>query len=298
MTLCNPDDGQSDTVQLLSHGGGFDRTYWDIPFNSYNYSYVAVAVDQFHYSTLTWDRLGFGQSQHGDALNEIQFQLETEALNALTTLLRQGKISNTSKPFAKVVHIGHSFGSALTYAFTQQHPTASNGIALTGFSTNGSFASLLAYGSNFIQANTLPHLKHYPNGYIAVSDASALHIGFLAPNQFDPAILTYAIQNLNTPITIGEMLTFGSAVSQANSFAGPTLVITGERDLPFCGGNCFVSPSAEFATIPDAVKAALPQSRNFTAVVVPDAGHGLNLEFGHGFTYRTVNEYLLENVGV
>ena len=28
------------TVQVLTHGIGFDKTYWDLSYNDYNYSYV------------------------------------------------------------------------------------------------------------------------------------------------------------------------------------------------------------------------------------------------------------------
>lgn len=32
--LCNPVGGPSQTVQLLLHGGGYNRTYWDLPYSS------------------------------------------------------------------------------------------------------------------------------------------------------------------------------------------------------------------------------------------------------------------------
>ena len=44
----------------MTHGIGFTRTYWDVPFNNYNYSYVCDAVDHYGYSTFTYDRLGIG----------------------------------------------------------------------------------------------------------------------------------------------------------------------------------------------------------------------------------------------
>jgi hypothetical protein len=52
--------------------------------------YVYAAVDQAGYSTLSWDRLGTGQSSHGDPINEIQASLEVAALYALTEKLRAG----------------------------------------------------------------------------------------------------------------------------------------------------------------------------------------------------------------
>lgn len=48
--------------------------------------------------------------------------------------------------------ISHSFGSAQTYALTNAYPSISDGIVLTGFSTNGSFVGLFGAGANFQQA--------------------------------------------------------------------------------------------------------------------------------------------------
>jgi len=110
-TYCQPDKGPANTVQLLTHGIGFDRTYWDLSFNNYNYSYVCEAVDEYGYSTFSWDRLGVGMSSHGEPVNEIQAWLEIAALKALTDGLRAGSIHGVPKAFEKVLHVGHSFGS-------------------------------------------------------------------------------------------------------------------------------------------------------------------------------------------
>lgn len=45
------------------------------------------------------------------------------------------------------------------------------------------------------------------------------------------------------------------------------------RDLPFCGGNCeIVDP-----TLPAQVASLFPNASKFEAVVIPGAGHALNL---------------------
>ena len=72
VTHCSPDGCDSNILQIPTHGIGFDKSYWDLPFKNFNYSYVSVAVDQYGYSTLAWDRLGIGVSSHGDPLAEIQ----------------------------------------------------------------------------------------------------------------------------------------------------------------------------------------------------------------------------------
>jgi hypothetical protein len=66
---CKPDSGNSSTIQVLTHGIGFDKTYWDLEYDNYNYSYVNVALAA-GYSTLAIDRFGIGNSSHGDPFNE------------------------------------------------------------------------------------------------------------------------------------------------------------------------------------------------------------------------------------
>lgn len=108
-TYCEPDSGQSSALQILTHGIGFDRSYWDLPFNNYNYSYVNEAVDEYGFSTFTWDRLGIGMSSHGNPLTEIQALLEVDALYQLTTMLEAGTISGVPGGFDIITHGGHSF---------------------------------------------------------------------------------------------------------------------------------------------------------------------------------------------
>lgn len=125
-TYCQPDKGAPNTVQLLTHGIGFDRSYWDAPYNNFNYSYVKDAVDEYGYATFAWDRLGIGMSQHGEPVNEIQVLLEIAALKALTDKLREGTIPGKNVPeFEKVLHVGHSFGSVQSYALTAMYPSIS-----------------------------------------------------------------------------------------------------------------------------------------------------------------------------
>jgi pimeloyl-ACP methyl ester carboxylesterase len=124
-----------------------------LPFNNYNYSYVNVATDQYKYSTLSFDRLGIGNSSYGEPLNEIQIFLEIAATAQLTQMLRNGTFPGVNHTFSKVVHVGHSFGSAQTYALVSMYPNITDGIVLTGFSMNESFVNPFIAGGNFQQAD-------------------------------------------------------------------------------------------------------------------------------------------------
>ncbi|KAI1845676.1 hypothetical protein JX266_008287 [Neoarthrinium moseri] len=291
-TYCEPDAGPGNTLQVLTHGIGFDRSYWDFPANNYNYSYVNQALDR-GYSTFAYDRLGIGESSHGDPVNEIQSWLEVSALKTLTTMLRETTVPDISTKFSKIVHVGHSFGSIQSYGLVAQDPAISDGIVLTGFSQNSTFVPLFALGGNFIQANKVAALSDYPNGYLAVGDESAVQTNFLAPGDFDPAILEAAYKT-GQPVTVGELLTITGPASVLNPFQGPVLVVTGDRDIPFCGGNCTVSEPS----IPAMAKQFFPKASCFEAFDVPESGHGLNLEYTWPTTYKTILDFLDKNVNM
>jgi len=291
-TYCQPDSGPSNVLQVLTHGIGFDRSYWDLSYNNYNYSYSGAAVDQYGYSTFSWDRLGIGMSSHGEPVNEIQALLEVDALRALTTMLRNGEVSGISKSFNTVVHVGHSFGSEHTYALTAMYPNISDGIALTGFSQNGSFVPFFELGGNFVDAPTAG-LTNYTHGYFAAGNPTGVQINFFAPNQFDPAILQLAYTT-GQPVTVGELLTIGGEAGSVNNFCGPTLIITGQRDIPYCGGDCLEAPTG-YTSIPATSKNYLPNAENFEVVIVPNTGHGLNLQYSHPYTYSQILNYFAQN---
>ncbi|KAF3006953.1 hypothetical protein E8E14_003185 [Neopestalotiopsis sp. 37M] len=289
-TYCQPDGGPGTTLQVLTHGVGFDRSYWDFPANNYNYSYVNQALDR-GYSTFAYDRLGIGESSHGDPVNEIQSYLEIAALRTLTTMLRQSTVSGITANFSKIAHVGHSYGSVETYGLVAQDPTISDGIALTGFSKDADFLGEFSLGANEIQANTFSRLSNYVDGYIAPATASALQADFFAPREFSPEILEAAF-NTSQPNSVGEVLTMNGAYDAPNPYGGPVLVITGERDVPFCGGNC----SATEPSIPEMVKGSFQNASYFDAVLIPGSGHGLNLEYTWPITYSTILDFMDKHV--
>jgi len=295
-TYCVPSKHEKPkALQLLTHGIGFDRSYWDVPFNGGNYSYSKVATDDYGFATFSWDRLGIAQSSHGDPVQEIQALLEVDGLRALTEKLREGCLEGVDDHFEKIVHVGHSFGSTHTYALTAMYPDISDGIALTGFSQNGTFLPYFQLGGNFVDVKTNAALApQYAHGYLAAGNPSAVQTNFFSPGSFDPEILTFAATT-GQPVTIGELLTIGGETGSLNHFAGPVFVITGERDVPFCGGSC-LNGAPEGSSIPAQAQKTFT-STNITTTIVPGAGHGLNLEYSHPFTFKSVNEFFVEKLG-
>jgi pimeloyl-ACP methyl ester carboxylesterase len=244
-------------------------------------------------------------------------------------MLRNGTFPQVNHTFTKVVHVGHSFGSAQTYALANMYPHLTDGIVLTGFSMNGSFPPYFLAGGNFVLASknqplrfsnftgtevqtllstyaeslfdyitplgsslsSLPPPQKLPNGYIISSDIEANKYLFFKPHYYDPVILILA-ENTKQPVTLGEILTLGS-LPLTNAFTGPVLVITGSNDLPYCGGDCLATGGA-VASIPAQVQKNFPNvaAGNFTAYIQPNTGHGINAHYNASGAYDVINGFL------
>ena len=259
-------------------------------------------------------------------MNEIQANLEVEALYALTRLLRAGTFPGVNHTFTTVLHAGHSFGAALTYSMVDKYPTASNGIALTGFSSNYSFLSQFVQGANFAMANvnqplrfgnytlkdiqelifrditnplfnyiagitSIPPSQNLPNGYIIASNAPALQALFFAPGFFDWRGLLPLAELTKQPATVGELLTIG--IASNNSFAGPVLVLTGDQDTPFCGGNCRFTGDPSIPSIPSTLQRSFPNvpKNKYLTYIQPNTGHGINLHYNATGAYDVMNRF-------
>ncbi|KAJ5766005.1 uncharacterized protein N7511_003621 [Penicillium nucicola] len=292
---CMPDKGGDSphVLQILTHGMGFDKSYWDLPYQNYNYSYVDHALSQ-GYHTLAYDRLGLGKSSHGDAKNEIQSFLELEALAQLTRMVREGSISDSCiKQPSKIVHVGHSFGSAQTYGLTAKYPDLSDGIILTGFSMNASFMGMFISGANFQQARLdKGRESDYTAGYFTSGDISNNMYLYFAPGNFDTDLLAYA-EATKQPSTIGEILTVAS-MAPLNQFAGPVYIINGDKDIPFCGGDCFATGGAA-VSIAAAAEPVFPSASTFSAYIQPNTGHGINLHYNATGAYQQIHNFLRAN---
>ena len=92
--------------RVLDRPADHGARYWDLSYNDFNYSYVDVATDTYKSCTLAYDRLGIGNSSHGEPLDEIQSFLEIAALAELTLMLRNGTFPGVDQTFSKITHVG------------------------------------------------------------------------------------------------------------------------------------------------------------------------------------------------
>jgi pimeloyl-ACP methyl ester carboxylesterase len=134
----------------------------------------------------------------------------------------------------------------------------------------------------------------YPSGYFAHSDLTALQYAFLFPGQYD---VGFAVEGEKTkqPVTAGELLTIGNA-PKMSPFTGPVFVITGQHDVPFCGGNCYgMVEGINATTIPGSVTVAFPAASAFEAYIQPNTGHGLNFHYNATAGYQVIQDFLGRN---
>lgn len=227
-TYCEPDDGPGEVLQLMTHGVAFDRQYWDVPLQHGKYSYVERAVDEHGYSTLTWDRLGVGESSRADTISELQMALEVEALRVLTNMAAEGKIDGVGHAYDSIVHVGHSFGSGMTYNLVSQNPGISKGIVLTGFSHVSNFSPLFIMGTELVPVSQTLQAWHYPPGYVGSAGRTGVHNGFFGTDDFDPHVLTWTT-TVVTPHGPGEFLSIGLGAGALSEFEGPVMIITGGK---------------------------------------------------------------------
>lgn len=182
--LCSPakaNISKSQTVQILTHGVGLDNTYWDL---APGYSYVDAAAAA-GYTTLSYDRLGVGQSDHPDPIQVVQSHVDLEILHALVQHLRSGKLG--SQRFKHVVGVGHSYGSIITIGVAAKYPKDFDAIVTTGFSTaiQELGYTIAANNPTIAELDQPSRFGSLSKGYLVHNDAISIQLAFYRYPYYD-----------------------------------------------------------------------------------------------------------------
>jgi pimeloyl-ACP methyl ester carboxylesterase len=150
--------------------------------------------------------------------------------------LRAGDIASTK--FKHVVGVGHSFGSQLTVAVTDQHPKDFDAVVLTGFATDTGGMDALFGGFNLAIAsiNQPDRFAALPNGYTVGASIIGNQFGFLRHPNLPYGALVVAEATKGT-FTTGELLKLMDFIAPASEFTGPIDIVNGEFDLAVCNGK-------------------------------------------------------------
>lgn len=288
---CTPNQAtvQSSTLQLLSHGLGFNKAYWDFHLptapNNDNYSYISSALAA-GYTTFSYDRLDCGLSTQANPYTEIQATVELAVFATLTAAIRTGKIAKSINPNPpkKVLHVGHSWGSELSNVLAATFPGLSDSVVLTGYS------HIFQYELMFV-GNTAFHLAsesqpsrfgNHSSGYLTWGDKYDNQYSFFSYPYFDPQVLSYA-ESTKFPFTIGEFISQSALNDSASTFTGDVLFLAAQHDLIFCGGDCVGLYGTQ-----SAAEEAFPRAKSWEKYIQPNAGHGINLHYNASGAYGLI----------
>jgi pimeloyl-ACP methyl ester carboxylesterase len=265
--LCQRGASSVPTVQLLVHGLTYDHNYWDFAAGQ---SYVDAAVAA-GYATFNIDRIGVGQSDRPPNASVLTTGSEAYVLHQLVQALRAGTIGGV--PFAKVVTVGHSFGSQTVAAEAAKYGDV-DGAILTGAlhqTTTETYSEVLPV---FHLAQLDPKFTGtgVPIGYLTTIPGTRGAIFFSMP-QADPGVIA-TDEALKQTATDGEVATVTNGTLQSQNIDVPVLLAVGEHDKLFC--NAVLSCLNSQAVLAREQGSYGPQAC-LEAFVLPGAGHSINL---------------------
>ncbi|MCJ1261321.1 hypothetical protein MMC22_001185 [Lobaria immixta] len=288
--LCYPVNDsahKSRTVQVLTHGMGLDKSYWDI---APGYSYVDAAAAA-GYATLSYDRLGVGLSDHPDPIQVVQSHVDLEVLHALVQLLRSGEL--TAQTFKTVIGVGHSYGSIIKIGVAAKYPKDFDAIITTGFAPEIQELgyTMVANNPTIAKLDQPTQFGHLSSGYFVHNSAQSIRLPFYRYPYYDLDAFNSQVAAKQT-YALGQLFTIFDILQPATSFTGPVNVVLGQYDFPFCRGDCTYPVDQSAAVKPAFFPAANAGSQEF---LVPETGHNINGHYKAPAVFDQINRFLSVN---
>ncbi|KAJ7773962.1 Alpha/Beta hydrolase protein [Mycena metata] len=281
----------SQTVLVMTHGLGADKTYWDPSLTlagGAQYSLTQAALAR-GYSVFTYDRLGTGQSTKADPHNVVQFPIQVEILAALTRLLLAPNSTYTLKtPIKSTFHFGHSYGSFVAASLAAQYPELAGGISLSGYSGLFDFFNVFIAGwQSRIAAQLDPsRWGKLQSGYLTPVDIYADSYEDFKTPYFDHAVAEW-VTTTKSPYAVGELATLGQTFYNFSSYTKPVQVYSGRFDMSGCGGQCVGFIDGAAAIWPSAKPLSI--SGDFLA------GHSVNLHHNASAAFKAMLDFVDQN---
>jgi pimeloyl-ACP methyl ester carboxylesterase len=272
------------TVLVLVHGITYDHRYWNIadPADPQGDRYLwEAAAAKAGYATLAIDRLGAGASTHPPS-TLVTIDSNATSVHDVVQALRVGKVASPGAPvaFAKVVLIGHSYGSITSFIEASRYQDV-DGLILTGVSHD-------------IRVPETPAIVEF-NGYPAVLDPQftgvpldpgyltsipgARYREFYAPGtDVDPHLVTRD-EAIKGTLTQSEVVNLPVILRTPLDVRVPVFLLNGSLDGLFCsqspldlGAPC----SNPQALVANERPWFGPRVPSIDAHITPGAGHDLH----------------------
>lgn len=282
-------------VQLLLHGGTYNHTYWDWPYQPENYNYVKYATDA-GFVTLAIDRLGYGYSAKPALDVEIDFESNAWVAHQVIQYLRSGAFGNS---YRKVALVGHSLGAAtaMTEAGRYQDVDAT---IISGGTHSLNYVGIFGPAS-FYPATLDP--KFF--GKLPITSTSLTTLPgsrcrtFYDESEVDPGVCAED-ERLKDVFTGGEVTQFPIAFtrpSPSDQIVSPVLVALGKTDKFMCSSPTILAPdcSAPGSQAYNEYK-YYPSAKSYELYIQPRSGHMNNLQFGARVWFDKANSWLLSQL--
>ena len=319
--LCVPPNGtKSQNLFIATHGGLFDKRYWDAAVNPAEYSFVDAALAR-GYSILTYDRLGTGLSDKPDAYTVVQAPIQLEILRSITNMARSGELlkytegnassagitdpnastntfNSSTTSFDRIIHIGHSFGSVLTTALLATYGNLSDAAVITGYILNDHFAEMrkATFALEYAPQSNGTLFGDRSSGYMVDGTREGFQTVFFSTQAnattgtggFDTEVLDYAF-SIRQTITTSEFLPPTVNLGAAPGFKGPLQFMLAEFDYPVCRGDCRIAFDRDF------FRSLYPNAKDVDIYTQRGNGHALTLHRGASLGFKVTLDWLDSN---
>ncbi|WP_285746966.1 alpha/beta fold hydrolase [Lentzea sp. NBRC 105346] len=285
--LCKPANANPTSVQLLVHGGTYNRAYWDIGIEQYSYQ-RDMARNGF--TTFAVDRLGAGQSTHPASLPML-INVEARSMHEVVSHLRAGHVGGTA--FQKVVIVGHSVGSGIVAAEAATYHDV-DGVVLSGM-THMPAVPALAVGAALgltpvFLDNQLAHLGTDPLWFTTRPGARR---GLFYSANADEAVIA-ADEATKDEVSVpgmGTVAVFGIVLPTTYGIDVPVFQAVGSQDVLFCGLLALRDCSSAASLRAGEAPYYRPEAQLET-YVLPGAGHSLGLHRNAAEYYDATRNWL------
>jgi pimeloyl-ACP methyl ester carboxylesterase len=256
------------TVQLLMHGGTYNRYYWDLPYDGGRYSYQRdMAANGV--ATFAIDALGSGQSTQPPS-EVVLGSTEAGVLHQVVAKLRAGAVGGVR--FGRVVLVGHSMGAGITVLeATTYHDV--DGVVLTGMTHSMDLVALAGIFVDGVRPALLdPVLGERGSDPGYVTTMPGIRNLFHDPGVVDPGVVDAdeATKDQVPATVVPDLLTLAFESPLSRSINVPVLIANGASDALFCAYVCGSETSLVTAERPYFTS-------ELTVHLTPRAGHAVAL---------------------
>ncbi|MFF5988764.1 alpha/beta hydrolase [Prauserella flavalba] len=289
--LCSKTSFTDRAVQVLLHGGSYNHTYWDWPFQPENYSYVKAATEA-GFVTLTLDRLGYGYSDRPNSLG-ITFPSNAWVAHQVVQYLRRGALGEPAK---KVILGGHSMGGLTTNIEAGTYNDV-DGVIVSGMTHVMNYPVIATIAAALVPAELDQKFAgNVPlaSAYTTTRAGVRCQIAFYQQGAYDPDICA-AEEKYKDTIAAGEwvtVVTHDPLPTPSDRITAPVLMAMGNNDHMMCVLTCDADLNSHLEA------SFYPNAASYELYTQPRSAHDQNLHYTARQWFQKAIDWSIEHVGV